>query len=153
MAVTSTYKRPFRLTDWVMELIVATVVVLLVGDVWLYMYLQDNKQEARKHAPAPTWLSLPKVSAQMTDGEMMQVKVALMLKKKSDKDELAPHAPAFQALVAEVGSEMGPKEITGPDGVTHFGDAIKSSVNDYLKEEGLKGRVKKVAFEELRLKP
>jgi len=61
--------------------------------------------------------------------------------------------PAFATLVQQTASQTTRDDIQSHDGVQHFGAAIGGSLNTYLEEQGIQGRIKNVAFEELTLMP
>ena len=64
---------------------------------------------------------------------------------------LKPYEPAFKSLVAEAGSTLDSNDARGADRIMQFGATVKESVNDYLNEQQVKARIKRVAFEEFKL--
>lgn len=111
-----------------------------------------GKADAPKH-PEPTWLDVSPVKAQTADGRVLSVKVNLMLKDKDDLDVLKPYEPAFKAIVAQTGSNLSSEDAVGRERILQFGETLKGSINDYLNEERVKPRIKRIAFEEFRLLP
>lgn len=128
----------------------ASFVLLMLAWGFNRLILHSRSENRR---PEPTWLSLSQVRSQTSDGRMLSVKVNLMLKDKDDLDELKPYTPAFKAIVAQTGSEMSSEDAVGSQRIVHFGESVKESINDYLNEERVKPRIRRVAFEEFRLMP
>lgn len=140
------------LSDWLLELVIGVVVVVLGGSVWAYTHF-SGQPDAQQTRPKPTWLAMPKIMAQMADGRMVNVKVNLQLGKDKDADELGPHIPAFTALIEETGTHISEDDLHGLDGLKRFSHDMKVSLNGYLKAQGVETRVKDVAFDELMLMP
>lgn len=139
------------LSDWLLELVIGLVVVILGVSVWAYTHY--GKSDDRQDRPTPAWLSLPKIMAQMSDGRMVNFKVNLRLAKDNDADALEPHMPAFKALVEEAGTHISEEDLHGSGGLKQFSLDIKKSLNSYLKDQGEPTRIKDVAFEEMMLMP
>lgn len=137
-------------SDWVMEISIGLGILILGVGAWLFNTYAKPQASNR---PVPIWLGISKVMAQMTDGRMLSVKVNLQLKNKDDQSILEPHATALKAVVEQVAADMNEDEITGPDAMVNLGDAIESGVNDYLREQHLKTRIKHVMFDEMVLMP
>lgn len=151
MALASTDTSNSGLSDWLLELSIGIVVVVLGLAVWGYTHF--SKQDGRQDRPKPAWLAVSKVMTQMGDGRMVNVKINLRLADKRDIDELEPHLPAFKALIQEAGTHMSQEDLQQVGGVKRFGDTIRSTLNDYLEEQHVPERVKDVAFEEMLLMP
>ena len=138
-------------SDWLLQLCIGIGVLMVFMGVWLYTHFSQPHVSPDK--PRPIWLGVAKVMAQMSDGRMVNVKVNLHLDKADAVDELDPHQPAFKALIQEVGTRTTREDLQGREGVRHFGASIRDSLNHYLEEQRVEGRVKDVAFEELNLMP
>lgn len=138
------------LSDWLLELVIGVTAVVLAVGVWAFSHYSDP---APQDKPNPVWLGVSKVVAQMSDGRMVSVKVNLRLAHEDAVDELAPHIPAFKALIQETGAQISREDLQGREGMKHFGKAIVSTLNDYLDERNEPARIKSVAFEELMLMP
>jgi flagellar basal body-associated protein FliL len=110
-------------------------------------------QPSAPERPIPAWLGVSQVTAQTSDGRMLSVKVNLMLKNKDDLEVLAPYEPVFKSIVAETGQSLSSEETTGSERIVQFGKTVRESVNDYLEEQNVEPRVKRVAFEEFKLMP
>ena len=103
--------------------------------------------------PVPVWLGVSPVTAQTADGRMLQVKVNLQVKDKDDLEVLAPYEPVFKSIVFETGSALSSSEARGSERIIEFGDTVLESVNDYLDEQRVQPKIKRVAFEEFKLMP
>jgi flagellar basal body-associated protein FliL len=137
----------FHIRDWMLELSVGVMAVVLGTGVWIYTQLSDSKPTIER--PHPVWLGVNKVMAQMSDGRMVNVKVNLRLKDQNAVAELDPHKPAFIALIQEAGTQISRDELQDTKGIKHFSTVIKSSLNDYLEEQSVHAKVKDVVFDEL----
>ena len=137
--------------DWLLQAIMGLAVVLLGMGVWLY--LSNNGAPAAQDKPRPVWLGVSEVLAQMSDGRMVNVKVNLKLGNEQAIAELAPHKPAFQALIQEAGTQVSREDIQGPEGMRHFGATLRDTLNGYLEEQDVPTRIKQVVFDELTLMP
>jgi flagellar basal body-associated protein FliL len=137
--------------DWAPQLAFAAGALLLGLCVWAYTSLSSRATEQSK--PAPAWLSVSKVLAQMSDGRMVKIKVDLRVQDQDALGSLKPQTPAFTALIEEVGGQMTHEELQGAEGMARLGSAIQTALNGYLKDQRVPERVKGVAFEELTLLP
>lgn len=124
------------------------LVLLLMA--WAFNRLMQPQEPQR---PVPAWLGVSKVNAQTADGRMLAVKVNLQLKNQNDLETLAPYEPVFKSLVTEAGASLSSDQAKGRDRIAQFGNTVRDSVNDYLNEQHVKPRVKRVAFEEFTLMP
>ncbi|HET8869534.1 MAG TPA: flagellar basal body-associated FliL family protein [Aquabacterium sp.] len=134
-----------------LAVLIGMATVLFLMGAWAFNRIMGQPSEPER--PKPTWLGVSPVRAQTSDGRMLSVKVNFMLKSKDDLDELTPYEPAFKSIVAEAGANLSSDDAIGRDNILHFGETVKASVNDYLNEQRIKPRVKRVAFEEFRLLP
>ncbi len=152
MAAASTGQRGASGNELKLALLIGLGLAAVLLSVWAYNALvaTNNEEMAR---PVPTWLGVSKVRAQTQDGRTLMVQVNFMLKDKDELEILTPYEPVFKSLVAQAGSELNTEEVTGSERVLQFGDAVRSSVNDYLNEQHVKPRIKRIAFEEFRLMP
>lgn len=152
MAVAKTESPSSGLSDWLLELAIGVIVIVLGGSVWAFTHF-GGKNNSHQDRPKPAWLAVPKMMAQMGDGRMVDMKINLQLNKESDASELEPHMPAFAALIQATGVATSHDDLQQEGGAARFGRAIRTSLNDYLEEQNLPERVKNVAFEELMLMP
>jgi len=150
-AATDIESPPSGISDWLLELVIGIVVLVLGISVWAYTHFGPRNAELNK--PKPAWLPMPKVMAQTADGRMFNVKINLRLREEGDVSVLEPHIPAFKAMVQEAGTQMSRDDMKEPDGLARFSKAVKTSVNGYLKSQDVLPRVKDVDFEELMLLP
>jgi flagellar basal body-associated protein FliL len=141
----------FHIRDWMLELSVGVMAVVLGTSVWVYMQLSHSKPVQER--PRPVWLGVDKVMAQMSDGRMVNIKVNLRLKDQKAIDELSPHKPAFKALIQEAGTQVTHDELQDTQGMKHFSSVIRASINDYLEDESVHVKIKDVVFDELMLMP
>lgn len=151
MAVAETESPSTGVSDWLLELAIGVIVILLGGSVWAYSHF-SNKSPSQER-PKPAWLAVPKVMAQMSDGRMVDVKLNLQLSKEDDAATLQPHMPAFTALIQATGVSTTHDDLQQQGGVARFGQSIRDSLNDYLEEQDMSARIKTVAFEEMMLMP
>ena len=151
LAADESHAEDFHIRDWILELSVGLMAIVLGVSVWAYMQLMDGKSVQQR--PVPAWLGVSKVIAQMSDGRMVNVKLNLRLKDQKAVDELTPHKPAFTALIQEAGTQVSHDDLQNSQGIKRFGGAIKSSINDYLEGQAVQAKVKDVAFDELMLLP
>lgn len=133
-----------------LAMLIGIVALVLLLMAWAFNRLVQPEAPER---PVPAWLGVSKVNAQTADGRMLTVKVNLLVKNKEDLEVLAPYEPVFKSLVTEAGSALSSDKTTGSERINQFGDTVRNSVNDYLNEQQVKPRVKRVAFEEFTLKP
>lgn len=139
------------ISDWLLELAIGIVVLVLGVSVWAYTYFSSQKLEQAK--PVPVWLTVPKVMAQTADGRMFNVKLNLRLGKQKDVSVMEPHIPAFKTLVQEASTQMSRDDMKDADGLVRFGKTVKTSLNGYLKAQDVQARVKDVALDEIMLLP
>lgn len=139
-------------SDWRLELVIGIGVIVLGFGVWVFTHFSGNTPSSQDR-PKPAWLALPKVMAQMSDGRMVNIKVNLRLANADAVSELQPHAPAFKALVQDTGTRMSTQALQGMQGMKNFGQAIRASLNDYLRDQEVPTRIKDVAFDEMMLMP
>lgn len=135
--------------EWLLAITAALLTAVVALCVWLYTVLSSGDTFSRR--PQPVWLGVPKVVSQMSDGRVMEVKVNLQLKDENTASDLSGHVHAFATMIQEVGTSMTKTDIRGVEGMTNYGLAIRESLNDYLEERDIEGRVKHVAFDELTL--
>lgn len=133
-----------------LAVLIGLVTVLLLAGAWMFNRLTKADEPAR---PVPVWLDVSPVTAQMADGRMLQVKVNLQVKDKDDLEVLAPYEPVFKSIVFETGSALSSSEARGSERIIEFGDTVLESVNDYLDEQRVQPKIKRVAFEEFKLMP
>lgn len=150
MAVIDTENPSSGLSDWLLELLIGVTVVVLALGVWAYSHLSTN---APQDKPRPVWLGISKVITQMADGRMVSVKVNLRLTDENAVAQLEPHIPAFKALIQEAGTQASHDELQSREGMSRFGKAIVTNINDYLNEHEAATKVKSLAFDELILMP
>ena len=150
MAVANTESSSSGFSDWLLELSIGVIVVMLGAGVWAFTHYGSNASQER---PKPAWLGVPKVMAQMGDGRMVDMKINLQLNSTKDASELEPHMPAFTALIQAAGVSTSHEDLQREGGPASFGRTIRSSLNNYLEEQDLPERIKNVAFEELMLMP
>lgn len=143
------FRPPF--SDWLLAVAIALGVLVLGAAAWLYTQYTDTGAAPRR--PQPVWLSVSKVTAQMADGRMVNIKVNLSLDRDEARDELSEHIPAFKGLIQEVGTRTSREDLQSPEGMKQFAAAIRTSLNAYLEHAGVEGQVKDVAFEEFTLLP
>lgn len=136
--------------DWVLELSVGVIAIVLGLAAWLFLQYSSKSAQEKPH---PAWLAVSKVTAQTSDGRMVNIKVNLRLKDQHAIKELDPHIPAFAALIQEVGSEVSRDDLQNMQGIQHFGSLIRTSLNDYLEKQSVHAKIKDVAFDELMLLP
>lgn len=134
-----------------LAILIGFVTLVALLGAWAYTRLSSQPEEPKR--PVPTWLGVSPVTAQTADGRILSVKVNLLLKNEEDLDVLRPYEPAFKSLVAEAGSGFDATGLRGPDRILEFGVLVKESVNEYLNEQQVKPRIKRVAFEEFKLMP
>lgn len=151
MATAKTESPSSGLSDWLLELAIGVVVIVLGGSVWAYSHL-SNKSPLQDR-PKPAWLAVPKVMAQMSDGRMVDIKLNLQLSKQGDAAALEPHMPAFTALIQATGVSTTHDDLQQQGGVARFGQSIRDSLNNYLEEQDMSARIQTVAFEEMMLMP
>lgn len=152
MAAASTDQRGGSGSELKLVLLIGMGLIVVWLSVWAYNELvSTNNEEVTR--PVPTWLGVSKVRAQTMDGRTLSVQVNFLLKDKDELAILSPYEPVFQSLVAQAGSDLDTEQITGSERILQFGDTVRQSVNDYLNEQHVKQRVKRVAFEEFRLTP
>ncbi|HET6788892.1 MAG TPA: flagellar basal body-associated FliL family protein [Aquabacterium sp.] len=151
MAVADTSSPTSGVSDWLLELAIGVVVIVLGGSVWAYTHFSGKNPHQNK--PKPAWLAVPKVMAQMSDGRMVDIKINLQLSSENEASELKPHMPAFTALIQAAGVSTTHDDLQQEGGASRFGKAIRTSLNGYLEEQDLPERIKNVAFEELMLMP
>lgn len=151
MAVAKTESASSGVSDWLLELVIGVIVIVLGGSVWAYTHFANKNPHQNK--PKPAWLAVPKVMAQMADGRMVDMKINLQLDSDQDASELKPHMPAFTALIQATGVSTSHDDLQQEGGALRFGRAIRTSLNGYLEEQDLPERIKNVAFEELMLMP
>jgi flagellar basal body-associated protein FliL len=142
---------PSLVSDSLLQVLIGVVALLLGAGVWLYA--QVSQGEAPQVRPRPIWLGIAKVTAQMSDGRMLNVKVNLSLPSDNAVGELRPHMPAFQALIEEAGTRISREDVQGSEGMRRFGASIRGTLNDYLDGQDTAGRIKDVVFDELMLLP
>ncbi|MDE2593026.1 MAG: flagellar basal body-associated FliL family protein [Burkholderiales bacterium] len=152
MAAASSSQRGASGNELKLALLIGLSMAVVLLSVWAYNQLVSNNAEEVVR-PVPTWLGVSKVRAQTQDGRTLSVQVNFMLKDKEELEILSPYEPVFESLVAQVGSEFNTEQVTGSERILQFGDAVRSSVNDYLNEQHVKPRIKRIAFEEFRLMP
>lgn len=136
--------------DWTPGLLVGLGVMLTAALVWAYSMLGGTPGTDR---PRPIWLGLDKVVSQLSDGRMMAVKVNFELKNVKDSQALQDYQAALTVLVRDVAATLSHDDLRGSEGMKRYGAALHAATNDYLHRQGLPGRVKAVAFEELVLMP
>lgn len=152
MAVAKTDSPSSGLSDWLLELSIGIIVIVLGAGVWAFTHY-SSKSDAHQDRPKPAWLGVPKVMAQMGDGRMVDMKINLQLNSDNEASALEPHMPAFTALIQAAGVSTSHDDLQQEGGAARFGRSIRSSLNSYLEEQDLPERVKNVAFEELMLMP
>ena len=152
MAVAKTDTPSSGVSDWLLELVIGLVVIVLGGSVWAYSHY-GHQNPLHQDKPRPVWLAIPKILAQMSDGRMVNVKVNLRLNSDKDAGTLEPHLPAFKALIQETGTRTTHEALQDREGVIRFGQAIRTSLNDYLADQDVPARVKDIAFDEMMLMP
>ena len=128
---------------------VATLVCLLAARA----YTQVASAEAAPQRPVPFWLTVSPISAQTMDGRRLSIKISLEAKNKTDLETLGHYEAAFKFLVAEVSLGFKLDEYQGSERIVQFGDKVAGSINNYLKEQHVSARIKRVTFEEFRLIP
>lgn len=100
--------------------------------------------------PKPVWMALKPVRAQMSDGNMLAIKVSLQLSKTKSADELTGYAGVFGALVEQAGQRTSRQALRSEDGIERFGIEIQRGLNDFLDDrDGTPSRVTSVMFDEL----
>lgn len=100
--------------------------------------------------PPPVWMALKPVRAQMSDGNMLAVKVSLQLSKTKSADELNDYAGVFGSLVERAGQHTSRKDLRSEDGIERFSIQIQRDLNDYLDEhDATPSRITGVLFDEL----
>ena len=152
MATASTGQRGASGNELKLALLIGLGMMAVLLSVWAYNELiSTNKEEVAR--PVPTWLGVSKVRAQTQDGRTLSVQVNFMLKDKDELEILTPYEPVFKSLVSQAGSELNTEQVTGSERILQFGETVRSSVNDYLNEQHVKPRIKRIAFEEFRLMP
>lgn len=152
MAVAKTESPSSGLSDWLLELSIGIIVIVLGAGVWAFTHFGE-KPNAQQERPKPAWLAVPKIMSQMGDGRMVDMKINLQLSSDKDASELEPHMPAFTALIQAAGVATSHDDLQQDGGAARFGRTIRSSLNNYLEEQDMPERVKNVAFEELMLMP
>ncbi|MGE5452348.1 MAG: flagellar basal body-associated FliL family protein [Acidobacteriota bacterium] len=152
MAAASSGRRGASGTELKLAMLIGFGMVVVLLAVWAFNQMMAGSEEEIAR-PVPTWLGVSKVAAQTADGRMLLVKVNFMLKDKDDLDTLTPYEPVFKSLVTELGTSMDSTQVHGSERILQFGEAVRESVNDYLNEQHIKPRIKRVAFEEFRLVP
>lgn len=150
MANTSTSASSAPSSHRALALWMSAGALVLGASVWAYTVLSAP---ARPERPQPAWLSMAKVMAQTADGRRVAVKVNLALQQRDDESVLVPHLPAFEALIGTTSADMNREEISGPEGMRHLGEAIQTSINDYLEDRGMPERIRDVAFDQMTLLP
>lgn len=150
MAIPSARRRTFGGSEFKLAVLIglATLAFLMVA--WALNRLIQPSEPER---PVPAWLGVSQVTAQTSDGRLLSVKVNLQVKNKDDLEVLAPYEPAFRSIVADTGAAMSSDQATGSERVIQFGKTVREEVNDYLEEQNVQPRVKRVAFEEFKLMP
>lgn len=139
------------LSEWLTELAIGVVVVVLGMAVWAYTHFNDGTRHHDR--PKPVWLGISKVMAQMGDGRMVNLKVNLRLAHEEDVEALDAHVPAFKSLIQETGSQLSRETLQSKSGVQQLSKAIRTALNGYLEDHDMDARVKDVAFDELMLLP
>lgn len=142
---------PSGVSDWLLEVIIGIAALMVGLGVWLYA--TGSSAPKTQDKPRPFWLGVSEVMAQLSDGRMVNVKVNLKLGSEKAVGELAPHKPAFQALIQEAGTQVSRDDIQGPEGMRRFGATLQETLNAYLEEQDVPIRIKQVMFEELTLMP
>ncbi|WP_374592955.1 hypothetical protein [Aquabacterium sp.] len=111
---------------------------------------RDTGADAFSGRPPPVWMPLKPVRAQMSDGNMLAVKVSLQLSKTKSSDELSDYAGVFGSLVERAGQHTSRRDLRAEDGIERFGIQIQRDLNDYLDEhDATPSRVTSVLFDEL----
>lgn len=142
---------PAGLSDWLLEAAIGLIVLVLGVTVWVVSHYSDNKPVHDR--PKPVWLGMSKVMAQMSDGRMVSMKINLKLSDDEAVKELDPHMPAFKSLIQDAGAKVTREDLQERDGLKHFSAALRGTLNGYLEDHDVSGRVKDIAFEEFMLMP
>lgn len=132
-----------------MALIVGAGALLLGLAVWAYTALVVPETER----PKPAWLSVAKVTSQMTDGRMLALRVNLQLRRADDEAPLSAHLAAFASLVESAGAELNQDDLSDPRKLVATQDHMRRAINEYLADRGVSQRIRKVDFQELVLLP
>ena len=143
--------KPSHVSDWMLEATISAIVIVLVMTIWLYVRYANNHPMQEK--AQPVWLGVTKVTSQMSDDRMVDIKVKLRLDNEKALDQMEPHAPAFEALIQEAGAKMTREDLQQRGGLKRLASGILNNINDYLEEQALPGRIKEVDFEEVLLMP
>lgn len=133
-----------------LAVLIGLVTAMLLLGAWGITRFTKAEDTSR---PVPVWLGVSPVTTQTADGRMLQVKVNLQVKDKDDLEVLAPYEPVFKSIVFETGSALSSSEARGSERIIEFGDTVLESVNDYLDEQRVQPKIKRVAFEEFKLMP
>ena len=150
MAIPSSRRLSFGGSEFKLAVLIGLATLVFLMAAWA---LNRLIQPSAPERPVPAWLGVSQVTAQTSDGRMLSVKVNLQVKNKDDLEVLAPYEPVFRSIVADTGSAMSSDEATGSERIIQFGKTVREEVNDYLDEQNVQPRVKRVAFEEFKLMP
>lgn len=150
MAIPSSRRLSFGGSEFKLAVLIGLATLVFLMAAWA---LNRLIQPSAPERPVPVWLGVSQVTAQTSDGRMLSVKVNLMLKNKDDVEVLAPYEPVFRSIVADTGASMSSDQATGSERIIQFGQTVKEEVNDYLHEQNVQPRIKRVAFEEFKLMP
>jgi flagellar basal body-associated protein FliL len=143
-------KRSGAFSDWKLGLIVGLSVCIMGVLAWRYA---GQGEAGSPQRPVPVWLGVSKLTSQLENGQVLAFKVDLQVKQKDDLEVLAPHVPALETMIQELGQSMSKEDLSAEDGLAEFGRDIKRSVNNYLRKQRVEPRVVMVAFEDIFLNP
>lgn len=138
-------------TDRTLAIVVSLGALMLITAIWAWA--RSATAPAVTERPAPAWLAINRVIAQLTDGRMLKVRVDLQLQDQEAVSSLTPHQEAFRSMVEEISADMSHEELRGPEGMTRLAGHIRSASNSYLAEQRIPHRVKNVMYEEWTLMP
>lgn len=133
---------------WIAASLVAVASVL--GTYASMTRSQQAEDGARIERPRPVWMPLKPVRAQMSDGNMLAIKVSLQLSKTKNADELTDYSGVFGSLVEQAGQHTSRRQLREEDGIERFSIQIQRDLNDYLDEHDTSPtRITSVLFDEL----
>jgi flagellar basal body-associated protein FliL len=132
---------------WIAASLVAVASVL---GTYASMTRSQGDDGPRIERPRPVWMPLKPVRAQMSDGNMLAIKVSLQLSKTKNADELTDYSGVFGSLVEQAGQHTSRRQLREEDGLERFSIQIQRDLNDYLDEHDTSPtRVTSVLFDEL----
>lgn len=103
--------------------------------------------------PAPVWVDIKPVQAQMADGRMVSVKVNLRLGADDSASELDAYKPVIGTLIQASARRYTREALASPAGMQRLAAEIRDSVNDYLDQHGLGSAVHAASFGEFIILP